>query len=168
MRELWPHFVRTINVQIQLRERSQIGHIHPQRPSQILTRIRRSNTSNAQLLLPHPLLASGMCLVDTPGIGSVFEGNTADSKTFMPAVQRVRSDFGEFWRELEWIGLQRHLKVLGIFCRLKHRDGKPVYSADLPRFFAYAHRVSARYSALRPLSRLLEPLMGAVRIEAFH
>ncbi len=49
------------------------------------------------------------------------------------------------------MGLQRHLKVLGIFCRLKHRDGKPAYSADLPRFFAYAHKVAARYSALRPL-----------------
>ncbi len=80
----------------------------------------------------------------------------------------VDSDFGEFWRQVEWIGLQRHLKVLGIFCRLKHRDDKPAYSADLPRFFNYAHRVSARYNALRPLSRLLEPLMGAQRVEAFY
>jgi len=80
----------------------------------------------------------------------------------------VPADFGDFWRQLEWMGLQRHLKVLGIFCRLKHRDGKPAYSADLPRFFGYAHKVSARYNALRPLSRLLEPLMGAQRIEAFH
>ncbi len=78
------------------------------------------------------------------------------------------ADFGEFWRQLEWMGLQRHLKVLGIFCRLKHRDGKPTYSEDLPRFFDYAHRVSARYNALRPLSRLLEPLMGATRIDAFY
>ena len=77
-------------------------------------------------------------------------------------------DFGEFWRQLEWMGLQRHLKVLGIFCRLKHRDGKPAYSADLPRFFAYAHKVSSRYNALRPLSRLLEPLMGAERIEVYR
>ncbi len=76
-------------------------------------------------------------------------------------------DFGEFWRQVEWMGLQRHLKVLGIFCRLKHRDGKPKYSEDLPRFFAYAHKVSARYNALRPLSRLLEPLMGAERVEVF-
>ena len=80
----------------------------------------------------------------------------------------VDADFGEFWRALEWMGLQRHLKVLGIFCRLKHRDGKPAYSADLPRFYAYAHKVAARYSPLRPLSRLLEPLMGAVRIDAFR
>ena len=80
----------------------------------------------------------------------------------------VRDDFGEFWRELEWIGLQRHLKVLGIFCRLKHRDAKPGYSQDLPRFFAYAHKVSARYNPLRPLSRLLESLMGAERIEVYQ
>ncbi len=77
-------------------------------------------------------------------------------------------DFGEFWRGLEWIGLQRHLKVLGIFSRLKHRDGKPAYSADLPRFFGYAHKVASRYAGLRPLSRLLEPLMGTSRVEVFH
>jgi hypothetical protein len=77
-------------------------------------------------------------------------------------------DFGEFWRQVEWMGLQRHLKVLGIFCRLKHRDAKPSYSQDLPRFFNYAHKVAARYNALRPLSRLLEPLMGAQRVEGFY
>jgi N-acetylmuramate 1-kinase len=77
-------------------------------------------------------------------------------------------DFGEFWRQLEWMGLQRHLKVLGIFCRLKHRDGKARYSEDLPRFFDYAHKVATRYSALRPLAALLEPLMGVQRREAFY
>ncbi len=85
-------------------------------------------------------------------------------KTGLP----VPDDFGEFWRQVEWMGLQRHLKVLGIFCRLKHRDGKPKYSEDLPRFFQYAHHVASRYNALRPLSRLLEPLMGATRIEAYY
>ncbi|HEY2561115.1 MAG TPA: phosphotransferase [Caldimonas sp.] len=80
----------------------------------------------------------------------------------------VPADFGDFWRNVEWIGLQRHLKVLGIFSRLKHRDGKPAYSADLPRFFAYAHKVAARYEALRPIARLLEPVMGATTIDAFH
>ncbi len=80
----------------------------------------------------------------------------------------VAADFGAFWRSVEWIGLQRHLKVLGIFARLKHRDAKPAYSRDLPRFFAYAHKVATRYSTLRPLARLLEPLMGATTIEAFH
>jgi N-acetylmuramate 1-kinase len=73
-------------------------------------------------------------------------------------------DFGECWRALEWMGLQRHLKVLGIFCRLKHRDGKAAYSADLPRFFAYATRVALRYRPLAPLLTLIEPLSGqAVR-----
>ena len=73
----------------------------------------------------------------------------------------VDADFGEFWRALEWMGLQRHLKVLGIFCRLKHRDGKARYAQDLPRFFAYAQRVALRYAPLKPLVRLLEPLPGA-------
>lgn len=85
-----------------------------------------------------------------------------------PAGVPLPDDFGEFWRQLEWLGLQRHLKVLGIFCRLKHRDGKPTYAADLPRFFNYAHKVAARYNLLRPLSRLLEPLMGAQRVEGFY
>jgi aminoglycoside/choline kinase family phosphotransferase len=80
----------------------------------------------------------------------------------------VDGDFGEFWRQLEWMGLQRHLKVLGIFCRLKHRDGKPKYSEDLPRFFAYAHKVATRYNGLGPLARLLEPLMGTDRVDAFY
>jgi len=77
-------------------------------------------------------------------------------------------DFGEFWKQLEWMGLQRHLKVLGIFSRLKHRDGKPKYCEDLPRFFAYAHKVAVRYNGLGPLAHLLEPLMGATRHEAFY
>lgn len=85
-----------------------------------------------------------------------------------PAGVPLPDDFGEFWRQLEWLGLQRHFKVLGIFCRLKHRDAKPAYAADLPRFFNYAHKVAARYNLLRPLSRLLEPLMGAERIEGFY
>lgn len=80
----------------------------------------------------------------------------------------VNQDFGEFWQQLEWMGLQRHLKVLGIFCRLKHRDGKPKYSEDLPRFFSYAHKTADRYNSLRPLARLLEPLMGTTRVEAFY
>jgi aminoglycoside/choline kinase family phosphotransferase len=72
----------------------------------------------------------------------------------------VGDDFGTFWKQLEWMGLQRHLKVLGIFCRLKHRDGKPHYAEDLPRFFAYATRVARRYRDLAPLLALIEPLSG--------
>jgi N-acetylmuramate 1-kinase len=79
----------------------------------------------------------------------------------------VGDDFGTFWRDVEWIGLQRHLKVLGIFCRLKHRDGKPKYSSDLPRFFAYATKVATRYRELRPLLSLIEPLSGMKAATAF-
>ena len=79
----------------------------------------------------------------------------------------VAADFGDFWRQLEWIGLQRHLKVLGIFCRLKHRDGKAKYSQDLPRFFAYATKVATRYRELRPLVALLEPLSGIKPVVGF-
>jgi hypothetical protein len=73
----------------------------------------------------------------------------------------VAEDFGEHWRQLEWMGLQRHLKVLGIFCRLKHRDGKPAYAQDLPRFFNYATKVALRYREISPLLKLLEPMSGA-------
>jgi aminoglycoside/choline kinase family phosphotransferase len=73
----------------------------------------------------------------------------------------VRADFAEFWRELEWMGLQRHLKVLGIFARLTHRDGKPKYVADTPRFIAYARATAKRYVALAPLAHLLDELERA-------
>ena len=68
----------------------------------------------------------------------------------------VDADFGEFWRALEWMGLQRHLKVLGIFARINYRDGKPRYLADTPRFVAYARDVARRYRELAPLLPLLE------------
>ena len=70
----------------------------------------------------------------------------------------VEPDFGEFWRAFEWMGLQRHLKVLGIFARINYRDGKPKYLEDTPRFIAYARSVAARYGALAPLLRLLDDL----------
>jgi hypothetical protein len=79
----------------------------------------------------------------------------------------VDADFGEFWRGVEWTGLQRHLKVLGIFCRLKHRDGKAAYAQDLPRFFAYATRVAMRYRPLAPLLPLLEPMSGQALAAGF-
>ena len=70
----------------------------------------------------------------------------------------VDADFGEFWRAFEWMGLQRHLKVLGIFARINYRDGKPKYLADTPRFLRYARDVAGRYGALTPLARLLDAL----------
>jgi N-acetylmuramate 1-kinase len=75
----------------------------------------------------------------------------------------VDPDFGEFWRAFEWMGLQRHLKVLGIFARLTHRDGKPRYVADTPRFMRYACTVAGRYAPLAPLARLLESLEDGAR-----
>jgi N-acetylmuramate 1-kinase len=72
----------------------------------------------------------------------------------------VREDFGAFWREYELMGLQRHLKVLGIFCRLKYRDGKEKYSEDLPRFMNYARKTASRYIQLKPLQNLLDRLEG--------
>jgi N-acetylmuramate 1-kinase len=73
----------------------------------------------------------------------------------------VRDDFSEFYRELEWMGLQRHLKVLGIFARIRHRDGKPMYLEDAPRFLRYARDVARRYAPLAPLARLLDELEGS-------
>jgi aminoglycoside/choline kinase family phosphotransferase len=70
----------------------------------------------------------------------------------------VEGDFAEFWRAMEWMGLQRHLKVLGIFARLTYRDGKARYLADTPRFLGYARAAARRYNALAPLGRLLDAL----------
>lgn len=70
----------------------------------------------------------------------------------------LSDDFGEFWLDFEWMGLQRHLKVLGIFARLFHRDGKAGYLADLPRVLHYARKVAQRYSVLTPLARLFDAL----------
>jgi aminoglycoside/choline kinase family phosphotransferase len=70
----------------------------------------------------------------------------------------VTPDFAEFWRAFEWMGLQRHLKVLGIFSRLTYRDGKEKYLADTPRFLGYARATARRYAALSPLARLLDEL----------
>ena len=70
----------------------------------------------------------------------------------------VDADFGEFWRAFEWMGLQRHLKVLGIFARINYRDGKPHYLQDTPRFLAYARTVCRRYRQLAPLATLLDAL----------
>jgi aminoglycoside/choline kinase family phosphotransferase len=70
----------------------------------------------------------------------------------------VAADFGEFYRDFEWMGLQRHLKVLGIFARLNYRDGKSSYLEDTPRFIGYARAVAARYAPLTPLLRLLDEI----------
>jgi aminoglycoside/choline kinase family phosphotransferase len=72
----------------------------------------------------------------------------------------VGEDFGEFYRAVEWMGLQRHLKILGIFARLTLRDGKPNYLADTPRFIKYARSTASRYRQLGPLMVLLDEIEG--------
>lgn len=67
-------------------------------------------------------------------------------------------DFGEFYRAVEWMGLQRHLKVAGIFARLTLRDGKPKYLADTPRFIHYLRSTCSRYRELGPLLRLIDQI----------
>ena len=73
----------------------------------------------------------------------------------------VNKDFAAFWREFEWMGLQRHIKVLGIFARIHSRDGKPHYLKDTPRFITYARRVATRYRELGPFAKLLDELEGS-------
>ena len=79
----------------------------------------------------------------------------------------VDSDFGEFYRGVEWMGLQRHLKVAGIFARLTLRDGKPKYLADAPRFIAYIRATASRYRELAPLARLIDEVEGSDAVTGF-
>jgi N-acetylmuramate 1-kinase len=70
----------------------------------------------------------------------------------------VPAGFDEFYRDVEWMGLQRHLRILGIFARINYRDGKPKYLADTPRFVHYVRKTCARYQELWPLVRLFNEL----------
>ena len=79
----------------------------------------------------------------------------------------VGDDFGEFYRAVEWMGLQRHLKVAGIFARLTLRDGKPQYLADTPRFIHYIRATCGRYRELKPLLRLIDQVEGIVEPDIF-
>lgn len=74
----------------------------------------------------------------------------------------VPTDFSEFYRDFEWMGAQRHIKVLGIFARLCHRDGKDGYLKDMPLVLHYLRKVCERYVELRPMLRLLDALEGRV------
>lgn len=79
----------------------------------------------------------------------------------------VGDDFGDFYRGVEWMGLQRHLKVAGIFARLTLRDGKPRYLADTPRFINYIRSACNRYRELKPLLRLVDEIEGIVEPDIF-
>ncbi|WP_347902327.1 phosphotransferase [Pseudomonas purpurea] len=76
----------------------------------------------------------------------------------------VQPDFEEFLRASDLMGVQRHLKVIGIFARICHRDGKPRYLADVPRFFAYIEAVLARRPELAELGELLASLRASVGV----
>lgn len=76
----------------------------------------------------------------------------------------VAADFAEFFRDYEWMGVQRHLKVLGIFARLCHRDGKQAYLKDLPLVARYLRKACERYSELAPLRKLLDRVEDKVTV----
>ena len=75
----------------------------------------------------------------------------------------VQDQFGEFYKDFEWMGLQRHLKVLGIFARLYHRDGKDAYLQNIPLVLKYTRKVAERYISFKPLVRLLDAAEGIQR-----
>ncbi len=70
----------------------------------------------------------------------------------------VRADFGEFFRDYEWMGVQRHIKVLGIFARLCHRDGKDGYLKDMPLVMRHLRKAANRYRELGPFLKLLDEI----------
>lgn len=72
----------------------------------------------------------------------------------------LKKDFDEFYKDFEYMALQRHLKILGIFCRLNYRDGKPHYLGDLPTVMEYVRKTANRYRELKPLIKLLDSLEG--------
>ena len=77
----------------------------------------------------------------------------------------VPDAFDEFYRWFEWMGVQRHLKVAGIFARLYYRDSKDKYRPEIPRFLNYLRRTSRRYTELAPLYALLVELVGDDELE---
>ncbi len=70
----------------------------------------------------------------------------------------VATDFADFHQDYEWMGLQRNLRILGVFARLNHRDGKAAYLAHMPRVNQYVRQVAGRYLAFKPLLRILDEL----------
>lgn len=76
----------------------------------------------------------------------------------------IAADFGVFFRDYEWMGVQRHLKVLGIFARLWHRDGKDGYLKDMPLVARYLRKACERYSELSPLRKILDKVEDKVTV----
>jgi hypothetical protein len=78
----------------------------------------------------------------------------------------VQAELDDFLRASDLMGVQRHLKVIGIFARICHRDGKPRYLDDVPRFFAYIDAVLARRPELAELAELFASLPRAAAVPA--
>jgi N-acetylmuramate 1-kinase len=99
----------------------------------------------------------------------VLDGTIRYWENARKAGLQMPAHFGDFYRDVEWMGLQRHLRILGIFARLNYRDGKPMYLADTPRFVNYVRKTSERYGVLRPLLRLFDELkIGDVAVEGYR
>ncbi len=98
---------------------------------------------------------------DLTEFGKISEMNTQITAPWEKAKKAglpVAPDVDSFYRDFEFMGMQRHLKILGIFARLAHRDGKPHYLDDLPTVLEYVRKTANRYRELVPLLRLLESL----------
>ena len=78
----------------------------------------------------------------------------------------MAENFADFYRDFEWMGVQRHIKVLGIFARLYHRDGKAGYLNDMPLVSEYLRKTCARYHELASLLRVLDELEGKPDVKA--
>ena len=79
----------------------------------------------------------------------------------------INPDIDSFYRDFEFMGLQRHLKILGIFSRLAHRDGKPAYLDDIPLVMSYVRKTANRYNSLIPLLRLLDVIEQTPPLAAY-
>lgn len=79
----------------------------------------------------------------------------------------ISPEFDSFYRDFEFMGLQRHLKILGIFARLAHRDGKEAYLNDIPLVMSYVRKTAQRYNILIPLLRLLDVLEDTAPVVGF-
>ena len=86
-------------------------------------------------------------------LGRIRKGMAGFERDFWKA-----EDIDAFYKDFEYMALQRHLKILGLFCRLNYRDGKAQYLDDLPTVMEYVRKTAGRYKDLKPLIKLLDLL----------
>jgi aminoglycoside/choline kinase family phosphotransferase len=90
-----------------------------------------------------------------------YHARAGDAGLPVPSLARFR-------RDADWIGVQRHLKIIGIFARLRHRDGKPKYLADVSRFIGYLDDVLPRYDELAPLHAFIDRVVKPAMAQRAH